>query len=144
MTNEQMKIMVGFNAYFTSDSVIQLAIDHAKAFNAKLFVVTSVVGHSLDENGKLANIEAQNRLDDVKASIEKAGIAFEMHLLVREDSAGEDLVNFAKVNNMDEMIVGFKKRSTIGEIVFGSNYRHIIGSSPCPVVTIHILSDAGS
>ena len=138
MTNGQMKIMVGFNAYFTSDSVIQVAIDHAKAFKAKLFVVTSVVGHSLDETGKLANEEAQNRLDRLKASLEMEGIPHEMHLLVREDSAGEDLVNFAKENNIDEIIVGFKKRSTIGEIVFGSNYRHIIASAPCPIVTIHI------
>ncbi len=138
MTNEQMKIMVGFNAYFTSDSVIQVAIDHAKAFRAKLLVVTSVVGHSLDETGKIANEEAQNRLDRVKASLEREGIPHEMHLLVREASAGDDLVNFAKENNIDEIIIGFKKRSTIGEIVFGSNYRHLIGSAPCPIVTVHI------
>jgi len=138
MTNGQMKIMVGFNAYFTSDSVIQVAIDHAKAFKAKLFVVTSVVGHSMDETGKIANEEAQNRLDRVKASLEMEGILHEMHLLVREASAGDDLVNFAKENNIDEIIIGFKKRSTIGEIVFGSNYRHMIGSTPCPIVTVHI------
>jgi nucleotide-binding universal stress UspA family protein len=138
MTNGQMKIMVGFNAYFTSDSVIQLAIDHAKAFKAKLFAVTSVVGHSLDETGKLANEKAQNRLDHLKTSLEMEGIPYEMHLLVREDSAGEDLINFAKKNNIDEIIIGFKKRSTIGEIVFGSNYRHMIGSAPCPIVTVHI------
>jgi len=138
MTNKQMKIMVGFNAYFTSYSVIQVAIDHAKAFKAKLFVVTSVVGHSLDETGKLANEEAQNRLDRLKTSLEMEGIPHEMHLLVRENSAGEDLVNFAKENNIDEIIIGFKKRSTIGEIVFGSNYRHMIGSTPCPIVTVHI------
>ncbi len=138
MTNEQMKIMVGFNAYFTSDSVIKVAIDHAKAFKARLVVVTSVVGHSLDENGKLANVEAQQRLDRLKAFLENEGISYEMHLLVREDSAGEDLLNFAKENNIDEIIIGFKKRSTIGEIVFGSNYRHIIGSAHCPIVTVHI------
>ena len=138
MTNGQMKIMVGFNAYFTSDSVIQLAIDHAKAFKAKLFAVTSVVGHSLDKTGKLANEKAQNRLDHLKNSLEMEGIPHEMHLLVREDSAGEDLINFAKKNNIDEIIIGFKKRSAIGEIVFGSNYRHMIGSAPCPIVTVHI------
>jgi nucleotide-binding universal stress UspA family protein len=138
MTNEQMKIMVGFNAYFTSDSVIQVAIGHAKAFKARLFVVTSIVGHSLDESGKLANEEAQNRLDRLKALLEREGIPHEMHLIVREDSAGEDLLNFAKENDIDEIIIGFKKRSTIGEIVFGSNYRQMIGSAPCPIVTVHI------
>ena len=138
MTKEQTKIMVGFNAYFTSDSVVQVAMEHAKAFKARLFVVSSVVGHSLDENGKFANQEAQNRLDQLKAVLEAEGIPHETHLLVRGQSAGEDLVNFAKHNNINEMIIGFKKRSTIGEIVFGSNYRQIIGSAPCPIVTVHI------
>ena len=138
MTNGQMKIMVGFNAYFTSESVIQVAIEHAKAFKAKLFVVTSIVGHSLDETGKIANVEAQNRLDRLKAFLETEGIPHEMHLLVREDSPGKDLLNFAKKNNIYEIIIGFKKRSTFGEIVFGSNYRYMIGSAPCPIVTVHI------
>ena len=138
MKNAQMKIMVGFNAYFTSDNVIQVAIDHAKAFEAKLFIVTSIVGHSLDDTGKIANEEAQNRLDRLSAALEVEEIPHEMHLLVRGDNPGEDLVNFAEKNNIDEIIIGFKKRSTIGEIVFGSNYRYIIASAPCPIVTIHI------
>jgi len=138
MTKEQMKIMVGYNAYFTSDKVIQVAIDHAKAFEARLFVVTSVVGHSLDETGKIANKEAQNRLDRLKSSLETEGIPHEMHVLVREANPGEDLIRFARENNIEEIIIGFKKRSTIGEIVFGSNYRHMIGSTPCPIVTVHI------
>ena len=138
MKNAQMKIMVGFNAYFTSDNVIQVAIDHAKAFEAKLFIVTSVVGHSLDETGKIANEEAQNRLDRLRAALEMEEFPHEVHLLVRGDNPGEDLVNFAEENNIDEIIIGFKKRSTIGEIVFGSNYRYIIASAPCPIVTIHI------
>ena len=138
MTNTQMKIMVGFNPYFTSDNVVKVAIDHAKAFKAKLFVVTSVVGHSLDETGKIANEEAKNRMDRLEAALDASGIPYEMHLLVREDNPGEDLVNFAEENDIDEIIIGFKKRSTIGEIVFGSNYRYIIASAPCPTVTIHI------
>ena len=111
MTKGQMNIMVGFNAYFTSDSVIQVAVAHAKAFQAKLFVVSSVVGHSLDENGNIANEEAQSRLARLKTLLESEGVQYDMHVLVREDSAGEDLVNFAEAHNIDEIIIGFKKRS---------------------------------
>jgi nucleotide-binding universal stress UspA family protein len=138
MKNSQIRIMVGFNAYFTSDRVIQVAIDHAKAFKGKLFIVTSVVGHSLDNTGQLANQEAQHRRDRLKKLLESEGIPHELHLLVREDSAGEDLIKFAREHHIDEIIIGFKKRSTIGEIVFGSNYRHIITSAPCPIVTVHM------
>ena len=137
MTDEQMKIMLGYNAYFTSDEVIKVAMEHAKAFNARLYVVTSIVGHSLDEAGKLANEQAEKRLERLKALLEEEGIPYEMHMLVRVKSPGEDLIRFAKENNIDEIVIGFKKRSAIGEIMFGSNYRYLIGRTSCPIVTVH-------
>jgi nucleotide-binding universal stress UspA family protein len=137
MADEQKKIMVGYNAYFTSEKVINVAKEHVKAFNGILVVVCSVVGHSLDKAGNLANEEAAERLERLETSLVKEGIPYEMHLLVREESAGEDLVTFARDNNIFEMVVGFKKRSAIGEIVFGSNYRNMIGDAPCPIVTVH-------
>ena len=114
-----------------------MAKEHVKAFNAILVVVSSVVGHSLDEAGKLANVDAAERLARLENSLEKEGIPYEMHMIVREETAGEDLVAFAGENNIYEMVVGFKKRSAIGEIMFGSNYRCIIGDAPCPIVTVH-------
>jgi nucleotide-binding universal stress UspA family protein len=137
MADEQKRIMVGYNAYFTSDIVIKVAKEHARAFNAGLVVVSSVVGHSLDETGKLANEEAAERLERLETSLKKEGIPYEMHLLVREKNPGEDLIAFARENNIYEMVIGFKQRSAIGEIVFGSNYRWMIGNAPCPIVTVH-------
>ena len=137
MTSKQKRIVVGYNAYFTSEKVIKVAKEHVKAFNARLYVVSSVVGHSLDEAGKLANEEATKRLEHLKVSLQEEGIPYEMHMIVREKSAGEDLVKFAKENNIDEIVVGFKERSAIGEMVFGSNYRYIIAKAPCPIVTVH-------
>jgi nucleotide-binding universal stress UspA family protein len=137
MSDEKKRIMVGYNAYFTSEKVINVAKEHVKAFNGILVVACSVVGHSLNEEGKLANEEAAQRLKRLETSLEEEGIPYELHLLVREKSAGEDLVAFARENNIFEMVVGFKKRSAIGEIVFGSNYREMIGDAPCPIVTVH-------
>ena len=130
--------MLGYNAYFTAATVLEVAKEHVKAFNAELYIVTSVVGHSLNENGKLANEEAQNRLDRLQTSLKREGIPYKLYVMVREKSAGEDLVEFAEENDIYEMVVGFKKRSAIGEIVFGSNYRHMIGHAPCPIVTVNI------
>ena len=137
MTDEQKKIMVGYNAYFTSEKVIDVAKEHVKAFSAILVVVSSVVGHSLNEAGKLANVKAAERLERLETSLDEEGIPYETHLLVRGKAPGEDLVAFARGNEIYEMVVGFKKRSAIGEIVFGSNYRFMIGDAPCPVVTVH-------
>lgn len=137
MADEQKRIMVGYNAYFTSQRVIDVAKEHVKAFGGKLFVVSSVVGHSLSDDGKLANEAAAERMEKLEAELVEEGIPYEMHLVVRGESAGQDLVSFAAENGIYEMVVGFKKRSHFGEIMFGSNYRLMIESAPCPIVTVH-------
>ena len=141
MTEKQTRILVGYNLYFTSEEVIRVAIDHAKAFAAKLYVISSIVGHSLDKDGNVANVKAKARLDRLKIRLKTEGVPYEVHLLVRSSSAGDDLVNFAVEHEIDEMVIGFKVRSTIGEIIFGSNYRTMIAEAPCPVVTVHVPGD---
>ena len=138
MADRQTRFRVGYNLYFTSDEVIEVAIDHTKAFGAKLYVVSSIVGHSLDRNGMVANPKARARLDKVKDRLKKEQIDHEVHLIVRLDDPGVDLVRFAVEHEIDEMVIGFKVRSTIGEIIFGSNYRTMIAKAPCPVVTVHV------
>lgn len=51
MAEDRKKIMVGYSAHFTSDEVIRVAKDDAKAFDATLYLVSSVVGHILDPTG---------------------------------------------------------------------------------------------
>lgn len=132
------RIMLGYNLYFTSNKVTRVAISHTKAFGAKLFVVSSIVGHSLDKDSKVANVKAKERLDNLKRILEEESIPYEVHLLVRKNNPGDDLVNFAISHKIDEMIIGFKRRSSISEIIFGSNYRIMIAKAPCPVVTVQV------
>ncbi len=136
--------MLGYNLYFTSDKVTQVAIKHTKLYGAKLYVVSSIVGHSLDREGEVANVEAKARLDKLKATLEKEGVPYEVHFVVRRSDPGVDLVRFAVEHQVDEMVIGFKVRSSIGEIIFGSNYRTMIAKAPCPVVTVHHVSDEAS
>lgn len=117
---------------------MKIAVKHARAFGAKLYVVSSIVGHSLDKEGNVANVLARARLENLKARLEKEGIPYEVHLIVRQNSAGNDLVSFAVEHEIDEMVIGFKVRSPLGEIIFGSNYRTMIAEAPCPVVTVHV------
>ncbi|MEE4164692.1 MAG: universal stress protein [Desulfocapsaceae bacterium] len=138
MADTEQRILVGYNLYFTSDEVTKVAIKHAKAFAAKLYVVSSIVGHSLDKNGIIANPEARARLDRLEALLKKENIPHEIHLIVRKSDPGDDLVRFAIDHDIDEMVIGFKVRSPLGEIIFGSNYRTMIAEAPCPVVTVHV------
>jgi nucleotide-binding universal stress UspA family protein len=69
--------------------------------------------------------------------LEDRGMTFEMHTLVHGNTPGEDLVKFAKENNIDEIVIGFNKRSDFGETILGSNIRYLITRTPCPIVTVH-------
>ena len=138
MGERQVRIMLGFNINFTSNEVTKVALEHAVAFRARLYIVSSVVGHQLDPDGNPVNVEAQQRITRLLALVEEAGVEYEVHLLTREAGPAQDLLRFAEKHGMDEMVIGFKERSTIGEIVFGSNYRQLIGAAPCPIVTVHV------
>jgi nucleotide-binding universal stress UspA family protein len=56
--------------------------------------------------------------------------------LVRGLRPGEDLVQFAKENGIDEIIIGVRRRSKVGKLVFGSTAQYVILNAPCPVVSV--------
>ncbi|MDD4356434.1 MAG: universal stress protein [Smithellaceae bacterium] len=130
-----MKILVAYVGGLDVDKVVlDVARKHAKAFNATLYVASSMERVSEKEQPDLDKVEKQ--LDYVKATMKAEGIACETHILVRGLTPGEDIVDFAKDNKMDEIIIGIEKKSKVGKLFFGSNAQYIILESPCPVVSV--------
>jgi len=80
--------------------------------------------------------KAESRLEKVKKQFTGDEISCETHASVSYQSAGEDLVSFAKENDVDEIIIGVKRRSKVGKLVFGSNAQYIILEAPCPVLSV--------
>jgi nucleotide-binding universal stress UspA family protein len=129
-----MKIMVAYDGSNASKRGLKLAITHAKAFNAKVYVLTSMVK---GEEKHLKDIEkAEHDLEYANSLFEKENIPSETHLLIRGLSPGEDIVQFAKENKIDEIIVGIEKKSKVGKFVFGSNAQYVILEAPCPVIAV--------
>jgi nucleotide-binding universal stress UspA family protein len=130
-----MKILVAYVGGLDVDkAVMDVARKHAKAFNATLYVASSMERVSEKERPDLDKIEKQ--LDYVKETMKTEGIACETHILVRGLTPGEDIVDFAKDNKVDEIIIGIEKKSKVGKLFFGSNAQYIILESPCPVVSV--------
>lgn len=130
-----MKILVGYTGEGDLDkAVVALAKQHAKVFNAKLYIATSMESASEKEMGELEKVEKE--LEELKASIDKEGISCETHILIRGLTPGEDLVEFAKDQKVDEIFIGIEKTSKVGKLLFGSNAQYIILEAPCPVVSI--------
>ena len=130
-----MKILVGYTGGTNLDqNVLAFAKQHAKIFNAKIHVVTSVEDESQQEVDELERIKAN--LDGVKTSLEQEGLACESHMLIRGLTPGEDIVAFATENDIDEIFIGIEKTSKVGKLLFGSNAQHVILEAPCPVVSV--------
>lgn len=129
-----MRIMVGYDGSNAAKEALVLAKKHAKAFEAKVFVISSLERGNEDQLPKID--QAERDLEYAKSFLEKDNIPCETHLLIRGLSPGEDLIQFANENEIDEIIVGVKRRSNVGKLVFGSNARYVIMEANCPVVTV--------
>jgi nucleotide-binding universal stress UspA family protein len=129
-----MKIMVGYDGSNAAKNALNLAKMHAKAFRAKVYILTSMVKGSEKQLEEIRNTE--HELEYIKAQLEEEKIPCEIHLLIRGLTPGDDLVQFAKDHGADEIIVGVEKKSKVGKFVFGSNAQYVILEAHCPVVTV--------
>ena len=129
-----MKLLVGYDGSATAEKALELAMEKAKIKNARLYVVTSM---SKGTESQLYDIqEKEKKLDAIKQRVQAQGIDGDTILLIRGVDAGEDLVQFANENNIDEIFVGVKKRSRVEKMILGSTAQHVILHADCPVTTV--------
>lgn len=130
-----MKFLVGYNGSDVSKAALSLARTYADLFGAEVLVVTSMAGgtsETPDEIGK-----AGRDLDYAKQFFMEKNLPCETFQLARGMSPGEDLVNFAKENDVDKIFVGIEKKSKTQKIILGSNAQYIILKAHCPVVSVN-------
>ena len=129
-----MKIMVGYDRSKVAKDAIELAKKHAKAFDAKVHVLTSLAQSS---DLQLEDIQrAEHELEYETASLVDDNISCETQAIVSLLSPGEDLVQFAEENEIDEIVIGVRRRSKVGKLIFGSTAQFVILNAPCPVISV--------
>ena len=129
-----MKIMVAFEGSNVAKTALEVAKKHARAFDAQVVLVWSMVKGEEEQQAKIK--DAENTLAYWQEEIRRDGLACETHLLIRGLHAGEDLVRFAGDRQVEEIVIGVRRRSKVGKLVFGSNAQYVILNAPCPVVCV--------
>ena len=129
-----MKIMVGYDQSNVAKEALKLAKKHARAFDAKVYVVRSLA-QSREMNRDDIQ-KAEQELETIKRSFRDDGIECKTEAIVSSISPGEDLVQFAQENEIDEIVIGVRRRSKVGKLLFGSNAQYIILQASCPVVAV--------
>ena len=129
-----MNLMACYDDSNVALDALELAVQRAKAFNAKVYVVTSIKGGP--DVPREVFVRAEKEIDQVHDKIVDQGIDCETLVSVRGLEPGEDLVQFAKEQKIDEIFIGVKRRSKVGKLVFGSTAQYVILEAPCPVCTV--------
>ncbi|MGD8961368.1 MAG: universal stress protein [Desulfobacterales bacterium] len=129
-----MKFLVGYNGTSLDERVLQQAQQHANIFDADIYIVTSLEQSSTLDKAEID--KAEGELEYLKTPFNIDDINCETFVSVNYLSPGEDLVQFAKDNDIDMMFIGIKKTSKVGKLVFGSTAQYVLLNAPCPVVAI--------
>jgi nucleotide-binding universal stress UspA family protein len=129
-----MKFLVAYNGSEVARSALALARDFAKIFNAKVLVMTSMGGGTAE---KLEEIKkAEEDLLYAEKFLAEEEIECETHQLARGLAPGEDIVEFAKENKVDQLFVGIEKKSKTQKMLLGSTAQFVILKAHCPVITV--------
>jgi nucleotide-binding universal stress UspA family protein len=129
-----MNFLVAYSGSKESKEALDLAIDHASLFKAKVFVITSMEGGRSEKPDDIARVNQELKL--VGQKLADAGVAHEVHEMARGLSPGEDIVIFAEDNDIDQIFVGIEKKSRTRKLLLGSTAQYIILKATCPVTTI--------
>jgi nucleotide-binding universal stress UspA family protein len=131
-----MVIMVCYDGSRTARQVVKLAALHARVWQAEMVVVKAV---ERSDPLKRAFIEKEEKKleEEINSLLEEQTVACDCQLFISSTSSGEQLVNFARSEEVDQVFIGVERRSRVGKLVFRSTAQYVILNSPCPVVTVN-------
>jgi nucleotide-binding universal stress UspA family protein len=129
-----VKILVGYDGSNGAEAALREAQKHANAFNADIHILTSLGQSSTLDKSDIE--KAESELEYIRTPFNIDNIPCETHVVVNYLTPGEDLVQFATDNLIDEIVIGIEKISKVGKLVFGSTAQYVILNAPCPVVAV--------
>jgi nucleotide-binding universal stress UspA family protein len=130
-----MKIMVAYDISDLGRDVLKLSRQWAIAYSASIEVVFVMAQDRELQYPDIQKVEDMMQ-KETKNIFEGHNIPYETHLVITNLNPGEELVEFAKQNKIDEILIGVKRKSKAGKFLFGSTAQYVILNAPCPVVTL--------
>ena len=130
-----MKIMVCYDGSNVAKDAARLARQHAEIYGASLLMVRALP-QSPELKFEDIQREETSLESEAKEILDESNISYETHAIVTNISPGEEIVEFANRNEVEEIVIGIRKRSKVGKLVFGSTAQFVILNAQCPVVSI--------
>ena len=112
----------------------QLLVVHVLAIAMPMMTDGYVSPRIYDDLMKSAQAEAQRRLDALVGKAKKAGVRATGLLL--EGVAAEQIVRAARGRRAGLVVMGTHGRTGLAKLFLGSVAERVVGSAPCPVMTV--------
>jgi nucleotide-binding universal stress UspA family protein len=129
-----MKILLGYNGTSEAVRAVDVALEHARAFDGSVDILIS---YKRGEESQIEELEtAKKILEEIKTRFQEEGIECKTHLIIQGQSPGEDIVDFAKRHGVNEIVIGIRKRSRVEKLLLGSTAQYVLLEAPCPVVGV--------
>jgi nucleotide-binding universal stress UspA family protein len=127
-------IVVGYVPKPEGQAALRRAAEEARLREARLVVVNSHRGgREFDRDDA---IESEAQLEEVRSTLQEAGVEHEVRQLVRGMDPAEDLVNVATEVAAEFIVIGLRRRSPVGKLILGSNAQRVLLEAPCPVLAV--------
>lgn len=127
-------VVVGYVAKPEGEAALARAIEEAKLRDAKLVVVNSHRGGA--EYDDATARKSASEIEKIKASLDEAGVAYDVRQMVRGFEPAEDLISIADANDAELIVIGLRKRTPVGKLILGSNAQRILLDAPCAVLAV--------
>jgi len=130
----RMAIVVGYLPTKEGRAALTAAASEARLRNARLVVINSNRGGKDLDRAEAARYESE--LDDVRATLDAAGVEHEVRQLVRGLEPAEDLIGVAAEVDAQLIVIGLRRRTPVGKLILGSNAQRVLLDAPCPVLAV--------
>jgi nucleotide-binding universal stress UspA family protein len=150
---EIKKILFATDFSEGSKNALPYAVDLAKHYGAKLFVVHVIydmakttgwyVPHtSLDE--VYADLEKSARTELAKTFTEEMRGFKDIEHIVLKGIPYEEITKYADVNQVDLIVLATHGRTGLDRLLFGSTAEQVVRYAPCPVLSVRLPKHKGA
>lgn len=134
-----MKIMVAYDGSTVTKKALDYAKNQVRLSGGEIHVVMSMprrVEVNIADINRMKELE--HELKELKEQLTAEGYSCTSSLLTNDITNGENLVQYASENGIDNVVIGLKKTSKVGKMIFGSTAQYVILRAPCPVTSLKL------
>ncbi len=130
-----------------SSQALQYAVDLAKRYGAKLYVVNVIYDIVKATGWYVPHVSVNKMYEEIqegaKKELDRFGVEAlsglkDLERVVITGVPHEEIINFAKSNKVDLIVMGTHGRKGVDRILFGSTAAQIVRFAPCPVLTVRL------